>query len=282
MDDFDADFTHLPVLTLRCCRQVAVPGQRNFRPGGSGDWLLLYTHDGAGCIGTPAGELRVEPGDVLLYAPRDHQDYQPAAGVAAWVHSWAHFVPRPQWAPYLQWPTDNRGLRVLSSPGGGPWPELEQAFGRLSRSWWSHPAPGWKELSFNALEEILLQLWARRSAGAGGLRDPRISQAVDWIVTHLTEPFQLEALARAVNLSVSALSHRFRQETGESPRCYHERCRLELARDLLLHSQDTVTGIASQTGFSSPFYFTRRFKARYGQNPSQLREELATTTRTGV
>lgn len=140
-------------------------------------------------------------------------------------------------------------------------------------AFWSHPRPLWKELAFNALEEVVLRCHGARLGQGLCTLDPRIRKAMDILASHMSETFNLKDLAKTCGLSISALTHRFHAETGESPRRFHEHCRLELARELVLYSRQTIGELASQTGFSNPFYFTRRFTQRFGVSPSALRAQ---------
>jgi len=66
-------------------------------------------------------------------------------------------------------------------------------------------------------------------------------------------------------------SRLFRQVYGISPHAYHLTQKLEKARDLLQESNQSVTYIAERLHFNSVHYFSRLFKSRYGESPSQYR-----------
>ncbi len=50
-----------------------------------------------------------------------------------------------------------------------------------------------------------------------------------------------------------------------------EKCRTQILNPALAHR--TIAGIAAQWGFSDPAHFSRVFKARFGQSPSELRHQ---------
>jgi AraC family transcriptional regulator of arabinose operon len=236
---------------------------------------MIFTHQGKGQVATPAGSAVLEPGDLLLFAPDDYQDYATDPGAKGWDYTWVHFVAKAHWVPLLQWPADRNGLRIIRSPGDHEWPEVSAALHRMTTCYWSYPMPHWMELTFNALEEVLLWASAAQSKAPMGRLDPRIRRVIDYLVTHVGEPFELAPLAEQCGLSISGMAHLFRQETGVSPRRFLERCRMELAMDLLRFSQTSIAEIALKVGYPSPYYFTNRFRAFYGTSPSQVRQRSA-------
>lgn len=79
------------------------------------------------------------------------------------------------------------------------------------------------------------------------------------LAVHLDQPLRLEDLAKALKVSVSSISHRYRKETGETPRQHHVRLRLERAKTMLMSGQ-TLSEAAAATGFCDPFHLSRVFK----------------------
>ncbi len=66
----------------------------------------------------------------------------------------------------------------------------------------------------------------------------------------------------------------FRIEMGLKPKAYLDRCRFEIARDLVRESRVHVYEIARLVGFRDPKLFTSWFKQRTGLAPRSLRAEL--------
>lgn len=84
------------------------------------------------------------------------------------------------------------------------------------------------------------------------------------------KPLQLADLAESVGKSRSFLSHRFRDFFGQPPMQYIHRRRMEKARALLGEGQ-SVRQTAEDLGFCDAFYFSRSFKAWFGQPPSAMK-----------
>jgi len=77
----------------------------------------------------------------------------------------------------------------------------------------------------------------------------------------------LDSLSRAVGCSKSQLYRKMIQLTGESPNTFILEYRLKEALKLLRKNAGNISEIAFGTGFSSPSYFTKCFKKKFGLLP---------------
>jgi AraC family transcriptional regulator len=97
----------------------------------------------------------------------------------------------------------------------------------------------------------------------------RVNRAIDHVVQNLTEPLQLEDVARVACFSPYHFHRIFRSLVGETLAAFVKRVRLERAVVMLSHRPDaTLTEIALACGFSSSSDFSRSFRAHYGVPPS--------------
>jgi AraC-like DNA-binding protein len=85
------------------------------------------------------------------------------------------------------------------------------------------------------------------------------------------EPLDLEALARAANVSPRHFSRSFRRVFGETPYQYLLGRRLERARYLLRTTDRSVIEICLDVGFSSVGSFTTTFRRHVGVTPTAYR-----------
>ena len=91
--------------------------------------------------------------------------------------------------------------------------------------------------------------------------------------THLSdENFGIAELCELLNISRTQLHRKLKKLTGLSTSHYIRSLRLEIAKTLLETSQLNVSEVSFKVGFSSPTYFSKVFKAQYGQAPSDLRK----------
>jgi len=88
--------------------------------------------------------------------------------------------------------------------------------------------------------------------------------------------FTLSALAAEYHMSVSHLSHLFKEVTGESVMEYLFACRLLAAKKYLATTDMPIGEIVSLCGFSDDSNFSRNFKQRTGMTPSEFRASYRT------
>jgi AraC family transcriptional regulator len=91
---------------------------------------------------------------------------------------------------------------------------------------------------------------------------------------HLEDPLQLDDLAAMAGFSPHHFHRIFQHVTGEAPKEYLRRLRLERAVHRLKVSPDNVLEIALQAGFKSNETFSRAFTREFGIHPSEFRRVL--------
>jgi AraC family transcriptional regulator len=91
---------------------------------------------------------------------------------------------------------------------------------------------------------------------------------------HLEEPLNLTELAAIAGFSPHHFHRVFQYVTGEAPKEYLRRLRLERAVLRLKVSPDNVLQIALEAGFRTHETFTRAFARRFGITPSEFRSML--------
>lgn len=87
--------------------------------------------------------------------------------------------------------------------------------------------------------------------------------------------FGQEAFCKSMAMSRSQLYRRTIALTGYSPNDLLREYLLQEAKKALLKQKDNVSGIGFVTGFSSPSYFIKCFKARFGMSPLSFKEAHA-------
>lgn len=103
---------------------------------------------------------------------------------------------------------------------------------------------------------------------------PLVEEAMQYIHTYLSTRLTAEQLADAMFTSKITLSRHFRQETGKTIHQYLEDMIFQSACKQLAVSDCPLGKISEELGFCDPFYFSRRFRQRYGESPSQYRKRL--------
>lgn len=108
-------------------------------------------------------------------------------------------------------------------------------------------------------------------------RDPSLSKPVraciDYIDLHLEDELTLQTLAGISGYSEYYISKRFKKETGETPKEYIRKKRLERAKFLLRASSADIQNISDRLRFYSQSYFSEVFRKEYGITPTGWREQ---------
>jgi transcriptional regulator GlxA family with amidase domain len=100
--------------------------------------------------------------------------------------------------------------------------------------------------------------------------DPAILRAQSRIEKNPEETPSVERLAREVAMSPRTFARRFRGSTGNSPRAYIQRVKIEAAKRAL-ESGERVSAVAGVVGYSDAAAFRRVFARITGLSPADYR-----------
>lgn len=96
-----------------------------------------------------------------------------------------------------------------------------------------------------------------------------IKNVLNYINENISEyDLSVEVLASKVFLSRSQLYRKIKTLTGVSVNEFIRNVRLEKAKELIELGNDNITEISIKVGFSSPSYFTKCYKEKYGHLPT--------------
>ena len=98
-----------------------------------------------------------------------------------------------------------------------------------------------------------------------------VGHAIDHLGVHFSDDLSIDRLAAVVGISGSHLAHLFRAETGTTVRDYVNKVRIEIARDLLAHTDENLTEVAAFVGFFDASHLSRVFYQILGKRPSAFR-----------
>ena len=103
-----------------------------------------------------------------------------------------------------------------------------------------------------------------------------ISHTINYVAAHFGDDLSVDGLAGVVGISGSHLAHRFRAEARMTVRDYLARVRVEIARDLLSHTEQSLSEIAAFVGFFDGSHLSRVFQQIRGKRPSDFRRGAGT------
>jgi AraC family transcriptional regulator of arabinose operon len=270
-----------------------LPGQLPHRPYMPGQRLLTFTVAGRGLYTCDGVELVVRRGDMVVM----HDDSPTAHGVPP-GEPWEYFVvlfnlPRrltlspvfDRIAPGLY--RAHVGLESTRQ-------RVQDAFARvaaeLRRRDATRAVSGLNDptsFSFSGPEEepqrrLLLTLvevillLAIQDRSEKPTFDPRIAAALEVMGGDPVGPYTVRSLAEIVHMSRSRFAHLFTSQVGSSPMRTLRLIRLQHAARLLQCTNQPVGVVASASGFSNIFDFSRQFRRHSGMSPSEYRAQWRT------
>jgi len=105
----------------------------------------------------------------------------------------------------------------------------------------------------------------------------QVARVLKLMQSDYAENLDVEQLANAAHLSVSAFHRAFKEITSDSPMQYLKKIRLTRARDLMVQERMKAYMAADKVGYESPSQFSREFKRYFGQSPAEMMRELRAT-----
>ncbi len=99
----------------------------------------------------------------------------------------------------------------------------------------------------------------------------RFSSVFAFLEEHYNENITLDHVAKLTNYSKQHFCRLFRETTGKSFVEYLNSFRVNIAKNLLINSDEPIYNIYLKVGFSSFSYFNRVFKSNTGVSPSEYR-----------
>ncbi len=121
----------------------------------------------------------------------------------------------------------------------------------------------------NALDEFIELVYSLNDAR----KITQVKPALDFIEDNYSEPISLGDVAKAAHLSISRLSHVFREQMDMTTVDYVNLVRINHAKRLLISTSKNCTEICFEVGFNNQSYFTRTFKNLVGMTPLKFRHD---------
>lgn len=232
------------------------------------EYQLIYISSGHGVFESAQTEkIKIEAGQVILLFPGIWHRYKPSKA-SGWHENWVsfsgnaarrilveYFTPAK---PILQLGDDHELINIISSTA-----ELLQKADE-----------GYQHRATARVMEALAIIEPHRPMPDN--RESKYAAKIQKARVFLTENFEqvidMSALAKHHGISYSLFRKLFTENTGRAPQKYLIDIRIDKARELLRHTELSVSEIAEKTGFSSIYFFSRLFKRWEGRCPAGYRE----------
>ena len=105
----------------------------------------------------------------------------------------------------------------------------------------------------------------------GGLPPYKVRSATEYVRAHYQEDIGFKDIADHLQMSPFHFARMFKHSTGESPHQFIMRCRIDVAKKLLIEGERGIADIALEVGYKSQSYFTTRFAQFVGATPAAFR-----------
>lgn len=94
------------------------------------------------------------------------------------------------------------------------------------------------------------------------------------IFSNIYNPINIEELSFLCNMSLSTFQRNFKKVYKTTPTKYIESQRMKKARLLLAESEDSISNICYQIGYTSLSHFSKKFKKEHTISPSTYRKNI--------
>lgn len=249
-------------------------GQKVTRPNGDWAFTLLFCMDGSGTLQLDRSHHRLTRGMFALLRPFEYHAYE-ADAQHPWSYYWIHFNGTQAQQYY----------DVLTSGGKHTCIELRpdvsfvESFEKILNIY--HDGHAYKMLvrASSALHQLFGDLYGL-ICGLGGEQETtraRVERTIELMRNNPGMHVSIQELASLANMSHAYYALQFRQHTGESPRSFFNKLKIEKACEYLASTNAKVESIAHLIGCEDPFYFCRLFKRVVGKTPSSYRNAARKT-----
>lgn len=97
-----------------------------------------------------------------------------------------------------------------------------------------------------------------------------LERMLEYIRKNLTQPLSTAELCRHCDISASYAARLFKRHLNTTMTQYITDQKLSYAAELMASTRMNISQIAEYLGFCDVFYFSRRFKQKYGRSPTQM------------
>ena len=129
-----------------------------------------------------------------------------------------------------------------------------------------------KEAVFDFVSEVILTSMGEAVKRKQEEGKRPIREAKNYIRLHYKDALTLEKVSGVVDLNASYLSALFKKETGKTFLEYLTKVRMDKAKEMLKETNETISAICQEVGYSDTNYFVKCFQKYTGLKPNQYRK----------
>jgi len=238
------------------------------REHGSSQNILIYCIDGKGWLKINGKKIEVEKGSFLII-PRNTRHTYGADDEKPWSIFWIHFKGR----------IDAAFLKELKKDAENIHGTIDYDERRLEvfNEMYSILSSGYSldnlvyvniRLSYFLSTFCYPHIFNVRSA----TEETETEIAIRFMKENITQPLNINQLAKEVHLSPSHFCSIFKKKTGYPPMEYFNHIKMQHACQLLEFSNKLIKELAFELGYTDQYYFSRFFSKYMGQSPVEYRK----------
>lgn len=229
------------------------------RPGiTESDYIAVRTISGCGILTEYNGEKHeLKANSLGIFCSGDVAQYK--ASLEGWQFYWFRFN-HSDWREKCNWVEE---LNITASE----LKNMERCFSNLNSKFINEC------LNAEALFNFLLSDWMIR-LHSGTSAQLSASELTAILEKGCYQQLDLKTLAKTAGMCERSFRDAVHRVTGMSPKEYMSKLKMDAAMDLLLTTTKSVSEIAEEMGYETPFYFSRAFKKHYGISPKKVRNGI--------
>ncbi len=232
------------------------------------EYQINYISSGRGVFESKTGTYPIKEGSILIISPDMWHRYKPLQRTG-WTEQFIGFNGQIA-AQFLSHPRFVGGPPVISI---GIHEEILDTYLKIF-DLAKEEKPGFQQIASGMIVKLLGYILSfEMQKEFSGKRIETIIEEVRFRMrASLEQSMDMEQLAQEYHIGYSYFRKMFKNYTGVAPHQYYLELKLMRARELLLSTDKSVKEISLELGFQSIHYFSRIFKSKTGQSPSDLRK----------
>ncbi len=231
------------------------------------EYQINYITEGAGILENERGKFMVKAGCLMIIRKGEWHRYHPIKN-EGWVEHFVGFDGKFA-SHFLRENQILHGQSVIQCGVSEHFIDTYYKIFELAKN----EEPGNQHIAAALIIKLLghIVAWEKQRNFSGKTIEKVIQQARFCMRENIENEVNLEQLAQDNNVAYSYFRKMFKKYTGISPHQYHLDLKMMRAKELILTSDKSIKEISYELDFQSIHYFSRLFKKKMGQNPSELR-----------
>lgn len=131
-----------------------------------------------------------------------------------------------------------------------------------------------KLISDNSVEDTSIDSKTNKNKSLNKIKMKLFDNVKDFIRENIDTELELEKVANNFGLSVYYFSRTFKEVTGINFSEYVNKCRIDIAKELLSTGEMNVKEVCYKVGYNDPNYFSKVFKKYEGVSPVNFKSAV--------